>query len=109
MGAKKLIKGMAMGAVLAAVASLMISMKDEKNKKKARDLAKTAHEIKERVVRHGKKLGRLTKAAYGKIVDTTVAEYRGAKALSDVELVELKQELKAGWGDVKKIMKKSEK
>ncbi len=104
-----MIRSLAMGAVLAGVASLMISMRDEKNRKKARELAKTAHEIKERVVKHGKKLGKLSKAAYGKIVDTTVAEYRGAKALSEGELVELKQELKAGWTDVQKIMKKTEK
>ena len=105
MGAKKLIRTLAMGAILAGAASLAVSMKDEKNRKKAKELGKAALAIKGRVAKHAVKLGKLSKSAYGKIVDTTVAEYRGVKALSEGELDELKTELKAGWEDVRQIFK----
>jgi hypothetical protein len=55
---------------------------------------------------HAKQLGKLSRSAYDKIVDTTVAEYRGVKALSESELTELKDELKMHWTDVQKILKK---
>ncbi|MFA6603990.1 MAG: hypothetical protein WCT10_04100 [Patescibacteria group bacterium] len=105
MGAKKLIRGLAMSAIIAAAATVAIKMKDEKNRKKAKELGKTAVAIKERVVKHAAKLGKLSKSAYGNIVDTTVGEYRGVKALSEGELDELKAELKAGWEDVQQIFK----
>jgi hypothetical protein len=104
MGMKRIVKGLAAGAVLAAVASLVVSMKDEKNKKAVKEMAKVAHGIKERVARHAKKLGKLSKTAYNKIVDTTVAEYRGVKALSESDLSEMKKELKESWGDVRQIL-----
>jgi len=104
MGIKRIVKGLAAGAVLAAVASLVVSMKDEKNKKAAKELAGVAHGIKERVVRHAKKLGKLSKTAYNTIVDTTVAEYRDVKALSETDLTDLKKELKDSWGDVHQIL-----
>jgi hypothetical protein len=105
MGVKKAVRTLAMGAVLAAVATLLIKMKDEKTKLKVKKLAKAADSIKNKVVVHAKKMGKLSKAAYGKIVDTTVAEYRGVKALSEADLKELKRDLKSGWSDMKVIMK----
>ena len=103
--AKKFIKGLATGAVLAAVATLVVGMRDEKNRHLAKELGRAGHDIKERMAKHAKKFGKLTKAAYGKIVDTTVAEYRGVKALSESDLDDLKGELKAGWTDIQSILK----
>lgn len=106
MGTKKsFVKGLAAGAVLAAAASLVMETGEEKGKT-AKELQNTAGEIAKRVTKHAMKLGKLTKAAYGKIVDTTIAEYRGVKALSEDELKELKAELKDGWGDLSNIVKK---
>lgn len=105
MGTKKsFVKGLAAGAVLAAAGSLVMEMGEEKGKT-AKELKNTAGGIAKRVTRHAMKLGKLTKAAYGKIVDTTIAEYRGVKALSEDELKELKAELKDGWGDLSNIVK----
>jgi hypothetical protein len=104
MGLKRVVKGLAAGAVLAAVASLIVSMKEEKNKKAAKELSRVAHGIKERVAKHAKKLGKLSKTAYNKIVDTTVAEYRGVKALSETDLTDMKTELKDSWSDVRRIL-----
>ncbi|MDD5251991.1 MAG: hypothetical protein PHT12_05145 [Patescibacteria group bacterium] len=107
MSAKKMVKGLAMGAVLAGVAAALIAMKDERNKKKMAEVIKAAGDIKDRVAAHGKKVGKLSKSSYHKIVDTTMGEYRGLKQLSDSELNEVKAELKAGWDDLQKVMKAS--
>lgn len=104
MGKKGFVKGLAAGAVLGAVAALLHTMKDKD--KKAKELESTAMRIKDKVAAHAKKLGKLTKSAYGTIVDTTIAEYRGVKALSESELKELKAELKAGWTDVQAMLKR---
>jgi gas vesicle protein len=105
MGTKKsFVKGLAAGAVLGAVAAIMHTMQDRD--KKAQELQRTAMRIKDKVAAHAKKLGKLTKAAYGKIVETTIAEYRGVKALSEDELNELRGELKAGWTDVQQMINK---
>jgi hypothetical protein len=102
--AKSFIKGLAAGAVLAAAAKLVMEMKDDDAKTKG--LKRTGRQIMDKVMTHAKKLGKLSRSAYNKIVDTTVAEYRGVKALSESELQELKDELKLHWGDVRKILKK---
>ena len=94
-----LIKGLAAGAVLGAVAHLVLSMEHKDEKKAA--IAKAADRIRRKVMAHAKSVGKLTKTAYGKIVDTTVAEFRGVKDLSEEELTELGSELKGSWDGVK--------
>jgi gas vesicle protein len=102
MGTKKmLVKGLAAGAVLGAVAALIHAMEDKDKKA----MAKKAMDIKDKVVKHAKTLGALSKDAYGKIVDTTVNEYRGMKALSEDELKEMARDLKGSWKDVAAMMK----
>ena len=104
MGSKKLIvKGLALGAVIAAVAAMVNEMKDREVNTK--EMAKAAMRVKANVTKHAKKLGKLTKEAYGSIVDTTVAEYRGMKALTEDELKDLTKELKGNWKEVQAIMK----
>jgi gas vesicle protein len=102
--AKSFVKGLAAGAVLAAVAKLVMEMKSDD--KKTKTLKKTAHQVMDKVVTHAKKLSKLSKSAYEQIVDTTVAEYRGVKALTEDDLKELKKELKTHWSQVKEAMKK---
>lgn len=104
MGSKKLIvKGLALGAVLGAVAAMVHEMKDRNISTK--EVTKAAMRIKDKVAKHAKKLGALTKEAYGSIVDTTVAEYRGVKALTEDELKDLSKELKGSWKEVQSLMK----
>jgi hypothetical protein len=106
MGKVGFIKGLAAGAVLGAVASLLMGMEEKERDEKMSAIKKTAGEIKDRVADHAKKLGKLTKTAYDKIVETTVAEYRGVKALSETELSELKRDLKGSWSQIEKMIKK---
>lgn len=96
---KGFLKGLAAGAVLGAVASVLMSIEHKDEKKTA--LVKVANRVKTRVIQHSKSIGKLTKAAYNKIVDTTVAEFRGVKDLSEAELKELRDELRGSWDDVK--------
>jgi len=99
--AKSFVKGLAAGAVLGAVAAIYSSM-TEKDEKKAK-VQKHAASIAKKVAAHAKQLGKMSKAAYGKIVDTTVAEYRGVKALSDDEMNDLRTELKDGWTELQSL------
>ncbi|MFH2062933.1 MAG: hypothetical protein ABIJ46_02145 [bacterium] len=102
-----LIKGLAVGTVLGAVAHLVMSIEHKDEKKAA--IAKAADRIRRRVMAHAKSVGKLTKSAYGKIVDTTVAEFRGVKDLSDDELNDLKTELKSGWETIKTMFEQKPK
>jgi gas vesicle protein len=104
---KHFIKGLAAGAVLGAVAALITTM--ENKSEQAQAIQKAAAKIKDKVAKHAKEIGQLTRAAYGKIVDTTVAEFKGLKELSHDEVEELRDELKESWADVEKMMKKREK
>ncbi len=104
MGKKGFVKGLAIGAVLAGVAALIHEMKDRELNTK--EMQKAALRIKTKVAKHAKTLGKLSKGAYEKIVDTTVAEFHGVKALSAGELDDLKDELKAGWSEVQKMVAK---
>ncbi|MBI4458279.1 hypothetical protein HY633_04925 [Candidatus Uhrbacteria bacterium] len=99
-----LIKGLAVGAVLAAVAKAVMVIKEDD--KKSKELAKIAKRIKERVVGHTKSIGKLSKASYAKIVDTVMAEYRTVKDLSGSENSEIRKELKNDWSAIKKMFKK---
>ena len=101
---KSFIKGIAAGVVLSAAASVILLMKSKN--KKTEMLRETAKDILARVSKRAATLGALTKSAYHSIVETTLAEYKGIKVLSDDELKELKAELRASWSDVQKILKK---
>jgi len=103
---KGFVKGLAAGALLGAVASIIMGMEENARDEKMTAVKKAASDISKRVMSHAKSLGKVSKAAYHKIVDTSVAEYRGAKSLSDSDIAELKKELKAEWLRLQKIMKK---
>ena len=104
---KMVVKGLALGAVLGAVAALIHEMKDRNISTK--EVTNAAQRIKNKVSDHAKKLGELTKEAYGSIVDTTIAEYRGVKALTEDELKELGKELKGSWKEVQAMLKQPKK
>lgn len=105
MGKKGLFTGLAAGAVIGAVTALVMKMNDKERDVKLKAAQKAAKDISTQVAKHGKSLSKLTKAAYHQIVDTTVGEYKGVKALSQSDLAELKKELKADWVRLEKILK----
>ena len=100
---KSFVKGLAAGAVLGAVAAIVTSLgnKDEK----VIELEKAATKIKDKVAKHARTMGKLSKSSFNEIVDKTVEEYRGLKHLSEKELADLKAELMDSWGDVEGVVK----
>ena len=107
MGKKHMMGGMAVVATVAAVAVLVNALKHKSRKAKALQMA--AHNVKDHVVAHAKKLGKLSRASYGKMVDTAVGEYRSLKTFSKQELADLSKELKENWEEVEKVLKAKKK
>ena len=105
---KSLFKGLAAGAVLGAVGAMLVKS-NKTTDKKAKELYKAGEEIAGRIADKAVKLGAVSKSAYSKVVDALIAEYKGAKHLTDKELAELKDELKDSWEDVQAILKKNAK
>jgi hypothetical protein len=59
------------------------------------------------VAKHAMKIGKLTKGAYGNIVNSTMKEFKGVAELSEGEMSDLKDELMAGWDDVQSMLTKT--
>jgi hypothetical protein len=93
-------KALAVGAGVAAVAAAaagayMLTGKNAKNRKK---VAKWAGDMKDDVVKQLDKAGKVSKATYNKIIDTTAKNYKGLKNVSAEELAMVAGELKDSWG-----------
>jgi hypothetical protein len=101
---RTLLKGVSLLTLLAGAVALAHALK--KNKK-AKMLKAAADDAKEHVIAHAKKLKNFSKASYAKVVDGVLAEYGNMKTLSKKELDELSGELKAGWQQTAKKLKKS--
>jgi hypothetical protein len=104
MSFKKAIKSLAMGAVLAGVATVAIKMREEKNRKKAKEMADRAHLMSTKVMKRAQKMGNLTKTSFHKLVDAAVNEYRGVKDVSQEEIEGLRNEIKDSWSDIQRII-----
>lgn len=103
MGVKKALeKGVAIATLIGAAVALAHALK--KNKK-AKLLKTAAEDAKEHVLAHAKKLGGVSKAAYGKIVDAVLSEYAHMKAFSKKEAADLAVELKENWQATGKALK----
>lgn len=102
-GNNGLMKGAAIVAGIAAAVALAQVLKT----KKAKMLKKVAHDANEHVMAHAKKLGKFSQASYSKIVDSVLGEFGNMKALSQKELAALSGELKAGWKQAEKNLKKA--
>ncbi len=99
---KVLGKGVAIATLIGAAVALAHAVK--KNKK-AKMLKTAAEDAKEHVFAHAKKLGGVSKASYGKIVDSVLEEYANMKTFSKKEVAEMTHELKDGWQEVGKMLK----
>lgn len=98
---KKLMKGVAVATLIAGAVALTQALK--KNRK-SKILKEAAVDAKESVLAHARKLGKLSKGSYARIVDAVMDEYAAIKALSKSELSALSDELKDGWKDAGEAM-----
>jgi hypothetical protein len=101
---KAIAKGVAVATMVAAAVALAHALK--KNKK-ARMLKVAAADAKEHVIAHAKKLGGVSQKSYAKIVDAVMAEYAKMKMLTKQEVADLSHELKDGWDETAKMLKKT--
>lgn len=106
MAKKGLMKGLALATMVAGAVALAHALK--KNKK-ARLLKAAAKDAKEHVIAHAKKLGGVSKKSYAKIVDSVLAEYGKMKTFTKQEVADLSCELKDGWDEAAKTMRKEKK
>ena len=95
---KAIMKGVALATLVASAVALTQALK--KNRK-SKVLKEAAMDAKENVLAHARKLGKVSKDSYGKVVDAVMAEYAAMKTLSKKELSELRDELKEGWEGAK--------
>ncbi|MEK9152515.1 MAG: hypothetical protein AAB692_04060 [Patescibacteria group bacterium] len=105
MGKKiSLFKILAVGAVLAGVAKVAMSIKNDD--KKSKEMIKLAKRIKESVSDHAAKVGKMSKTTYDNLVDTAMNQLENIKDLSGSEVKTLKRELKRGWSSIKSLLEK---
>jgi gas vesicle protein len=100
---KGFFKGIALGAVLGSLATIV--MRDEHRTEKAKAAKKVADTVQKKVVEHLLAVGKVTKSAFDKVVEATLAEFRDVKELSSDELKELKKEFKDTWRQMHDAMK----
>jgi len=103
---KALGKGLAIATLVAGAVALAHALK--KNKK-ARLLKAAAKDAKDHVIAHAKNLGGVSKKSYAKIVDSVLAEYGKMKTFTKQEVADLSCELKDGWDQAGKMMRKEKK
>jgi hypothetical protein len=100
---KAVVKGVALVTLVAGAVALAQALK---RNKKARVLKAAARDAKEHVLAHAKTLSAVSKKSFAKIVDTVLAEYAGMRTLTKKEVIALSDELKAGWEETSKTLKK---
>ncbi len=95
--------GVALGALAGAVAGILFAPKSGKETRE--DIAKTLHEIKDKVADQLEKAGDFTKEKYSDVVESVVANYEKAKKITTKQATEIKKDLTSGFDKVKKSAK----
>lgn len=104
-------KSIAIGAGVAALAAAAAGVyfmtgKHAKNRKKVSGWAKA---VQKEVINDLEKVGKASKVAYEKSVDTVIKTYKDAKDINQADLLELADELKASWNAVKQELDSAQK
>ncbi len=101
---KGFLKGAALGVLLASAAALLCAPQSGKRTRK--DAQKLANSLLKRMLKQARSLNSLSKDAYEKMVETSLAEYAKGKKITSEYLNEMKAILKGHWGEVQKELKK---
>lgn len=97
---KKLITGLAVGAIAGAVAGILFAPKSGKETRA--DIAKYMHEMKDKISKELAKAGDFTKEKYSEIVKRVVSVYETSKKITAKDAKEIKEMLEDNYEDVKK-------
>lgn len=97
---KKLITGLAVGAIAGAVAGILFAPKSGKETRA--DIAKYMHEMKDLISKELAAAGSFTKEKYSQIVQKVVKVYEASKKISSKDAQEIKEMLEDNYEEVKK-------
>ncbi len=98
------LRGAAIGALLASVATLLLAPKS--GKKTRADVQKLVSSLTKRLSKQLDQLTEVSKEAYDELVGKTVAEYARGKRLTKEFIDEVTGILKGSWKDIQKEIKK---
>lgn len=101
---KKLITGLAVGALAGAIAGVLLA--PQSGKQTREDIAKYMKEMKEKIAKELVKAGNFTKEKYHEIAGKVVDLYETSKKISKEDAKEIKGMLEDNYEDVKKIAHK---
>lgn len=104
MDKKGFLKGAALGALIASAAALLCA--PQSGKKTRKDAEKFANAVLKKMLRQARSLSSLSKDAYEKMIDSSLADYSKGKKITSSYLNEMKDILSGHWNEVRKVLKK---
>lgn len=104
MDKKGFLKGAALGALIASAAALLCA--PQSGKKTRKDAQKFANVVLKKMLGQARSLSSLSKDAYEKMLDSSLADYAKGKKITSSYLKEMKAILISHWNEVQKVIKK---
>lgn len=104
MDKKGFLKGAALGALIASAAALLCA--PQSGKKTRKDAQKLATSLLKRMLKSARSLNVVSRDAYDKMIESSLAEYAKGKKITNEYLKEMKSILASHWGEVQKELKK---
>ncbi len=104
MDKKGFLKGAAIGALIASVATLFLAPKS--GKKVRADVVKLVDGLTKRIVKEVENASDMSQEAYEKLVKKSVTEYAKNKKLASGYIAEVSDMLMDRWDDVRKTLNK---
>lgn len=93
------------GALLGAIIGVLYAPKAGKQTKE--DMRRHYFQIKDNILENLGDMNELTQETYESVVDSVVAGYEEAKIITSWEALRIKQELKAGYTKMKRLLERS--
>lgn len=98
------LKGAAIGAIIASVATLFLAPKS--GKKVRTDVTKLVNTLSKRIIAQAKTLNTMSQSTYEELVARSVADYAKGKKLTKSYMGEVSGILNSRWKEVQKELKK---
>ncbi|MBI4239857.1 YtxH domain-containing protein [Candidatus Uhrbacteria bacterium] len=101
---KHFVKGAAIGAVLASIATLLLAPKA--GKKTRSDVKKLVNSLSKKMSKEFASLSDLSRDRYEELVNRTMKEYTKGKKIAQDFIDDVSKNLKGNWKEVQKELKK---